>query len=162
MAGSTAILWLRWSSGRFQWGTALAAVVCLGAWSWKGQLEKAWILDTVYPARRPAWLGMGKVKTKAQLCPQRKPKPGFPCSRNCQCPAHLIPIKGTLCVAPGGGGSQHRPAPRRSLGMGVTAWEPQVAVMITPVTLDLLEPTLGQMMSRQSLCWGQRVCSPCL
>ena len=124
-------------------------------------LGRAWTLDTVYPVRRPARLGMGKVKTKAQLYPQRKPKPGFPCGRNCQCPAHLIPIKGTLCVAPGGGGSQHRPAPRRSLGMGVTALEPQVAVMITPVTLDLLELTLGQTMSRQ-LCWGQRVCSPYL
>ena len=45
--------------------------------------------------------------------------------------------------------------------MGVTALEPQVAVMITPVTLDLLELTLGQTMSRQ-LCWGQRVCSPYL
>ena len=76
----------------------LSSVACLGAWSWKGRLGRAWILDTVYPARRPAQLGMGKVKTKAQLCPRRKPKPGFPCGRNCQCPAHLIPIKGTLCV----------------------------------------------------------------
>lgn len=44
----------------------------------------------------------------------------------------------------GGGGGPRLPAPSLSPGTGVTAWEPQPTVMITPVILDLSEPTLAR------------------
>lgn len=109
----------------------------------------------------PGW-GWAKSRQRPGCALGENPNLSFPEAETANARACLVPIKGTLCVVPGGGeaASITPPAPRHSLGTGVTASEPQLSGTITPVTPDLLEPTWGQTVSRQS-CSGQ-VCSPCL
>jgi hypothetical protein len=64
-------------------------------------LAELWSPASV-PAEEAGQVGTGRSPDRSLLCPWKKSKPAFPWFWVCQCPACLVLIKGTLCVAAGG------------------------------------------------------------
>ena len=101
----------------------------------EGLAVGTWVQDAVCSTGSPAQtVGMGQSQNKGPVVPAEKTQTCVSLRLKLPVPRRLVPIKGTLC-----GSQRGEEAPRLSLGTGLTALEPQLTVLITLVTLDLLD-----------------------